>query len=527
MVKVARCDRNRGPDGPHLLDYAAMAFDVFASPLTDLGPDREPQFVHDDEVARATERLDAYRSRRGRTGPNVVVILFDDVGWGDLGCYGGGVAVGAPTPHLDRLARRGLRLTSCYSEPSCTPSRASLLTGRLPMRHGLQRPPMYGEPGGLEGEVTLAELLSAAGYVTQAVGKWHLGENAASQPQHVGFDDFYGFLSVSDMYSEWRDPYFFPEVVYSQERTEWIENQPFNRCFVHATRGGDVENVEEVTIPVLSTLDDKWADYSVEFIRRMADDERPFFLYHGTRGAHFDNYPHERFLGASPAKHPYKDALVELDDIVGRVVAALEETGQLHDTVIVVSSDNGPHMENWPDAAYTPFRSSKGSTWEGGVRVPGIVAWPGMIDGERESDGLFSFTDLLPTALTLAGAEASLPADRYIDGVDQTSFLLAPDGRSNRKFQYYWLLSNLSAVRCGEYKFMISSTSDDDTDVAGPGGFTGVDQKYTYARLFNLYLDPKEQHSYLTRKLAYNEAFTTGIRRHLRTFRDHPPKRIL
>ena len=205
-----------------------------------------------------------------REAPNILVILFDDVGWGDFGCYGGGVAVGAPTPNIDKLARHGLLLTSCYSEPSCTPSRASLMTGRLPMRHGLLRPPMYGQPGGLDGEVTLASLLSDAGYVTQAVGKWHIGENVESQPQNVGFDDYYGFLSVSDMYTEWRDPNFFPEIVYSEERTKWVENLAFNKCFVHATRGGETENVEEVTVPVLSLLDDKWAQYSLDFIRRMA-----------------------------------------------------------------------------------------------------------------------------------------------------------------------------------------------------------------------------------------------------------------
>jgi len=259
----------------------------------------------------------------------------------------------------------------------------------------------------------------------------------------------------------------------------------------------------------------------------MADERQPWFLYHCTRGAHFDNYPHERFLGASPARHPYKDTLVELDDIVGRLARALEETGQAERTLVLISSDNGPHLENWPDAAYTPFRCAKGSTWEGGVRVPGIVVWPGAIEGGRASDGLFCFTDLVPTALALAGALESLPGDRYIDGVDQSSFLLAPDGRSNRKYVYYWLLRRLSAIRVGEYKWMLVSTSDDDSDAHGPGGFTGFTREHTYPRLYNLYLDPKETRSYLTRKLAYNEAFLEGMRRHLATFRAYPPKRAM
>ncbi|HWW43959.1 MAG TPA: arylsulfatase [Acidimicrobiia bacterium] len=503
-----------------------MAFDPIVASTTRLADHREPAFVHADDQRAAAARLAEHRARHGRP-PNVLVILFDDVGWGDFGCYGGGVAVGAPTPNIDALARDGLLLTSCYSEPSCSPSRASLLTGRLPMRHGLLRPPMYGEPGGLDGEVTLAELLHDAGYVTQAVGKWHMGENRVSQPQHVGFDDFYGFLSVSDMYTEWRDPYFFPEIVYSAERTAWVENQPFNRCFVHATRGGDAEDVEEVTIPVLARLDDTWCGYSVDFLRRMAGGDQPWFLYHCTRGAHFDNYPHERYLGTSPARHPYKDTIVELDAIVGRLVEVLRETGQLEHTLVLVSSDNGPEMETWPDAAYSPFRSAKGSTWEGGVRVPAVVAWPGVIEPGRSTDGLFAFTDLVPTVAALAGVPDAVPSDRFIDGVDQTSFLLAPDGASNRKYQYYWLVERFSALRVGEYKFMLTSISDDDRDVLNPGGFTGVVQQYPYGRLYNLYLDPKETRSYLIRKLAYLESFQTGIREHLHTFRDYPPKRVV
>ena len=364
-----------------------MPFDLITSPTTSVGDAREPVFVHPEQEAAGLARLDDYVATHGRR-PNILVILMDDVGWGDFGCYGGGVALGAPTPNIDRLAAGGLRLTSCYSEPSCTPSRASLMTGRLPSRHGLQRPPMYGEPGGLHDEVTVAELLSAAGYVTQCVGKWHIGENRESQPQHVGFDDFYGFLSVSDMYSEWRDPHYFPEIVYGEARSEWVRNLAFNKCFVHAERGGDVEEVEEVDIPCLSRLDDTWCRYSEEFIARMGQGDAPWFLYHNTRGAHFDNYPSERWLGASAAKHPYGDTIMELDDIVGRLVAALEDSGQLEHTIIVLSSDNGPHMENWPDAGYTPFRCAKGSTWEGGVRVPGIVSWPGMIEPGQVSDGL-------------------------------------------------------------------------------------------------------------------------------------------
>ena len=302
---------------------------------------------------------------------------------------------------------------------------------------------------------------------------------------------------------------------------------PFNKCFVHATRGGAAENVEEVTIPVLSRLDDMWCDYSTRFIRRMAGSPQPWLLYHCTRGAHFDNYPLERFLGSSPARHPYKDTLVELDDIVGRLVRELEATGQLEHTLIVLTSDNGPHMETWPDAAYTPFRSAKGSTWEGGVRVPALFVWPGMIDADRVSDGLMSFSDLLPTAMTLAGAPERVPTDRYVDGIDQTSFLLAPDGTSCRKYHYYWLVDTFSGLRVGEYKWLLSSTSDDETDVHGTGGFTGVTQRYTYPRLFNLYLDPKESKSYLTRKLAYLEVLREGMRDHLATFQAYPPKKVM
>ncbi len=486
----------------------------------------EPVIPHPTHDTEAQKKLADLEKKTGKK-PNILVFIMDDVGWGDPGCFGGGESVGAPTPYMDKFALEGLRLTSCYSQPSCSPTRATLLTGRLPMRHGILRPSMPNEPGGLQGEITIAQILGQAGYVTQAVGKWHIGENEASQPQNVGFDDFYGFLSVSDFYTEWRDPYFNPEIVNSPERTEMVKEFGFNKHLVHAVKGGKLEEKEEIDLQVSSELDEKWADYSIDFIKKMEKSDQPWFLYHGTRGAHFDNYPNKDFKGKSPSKYPYKDVMIELDDILGRLVKTLEDTDQLENTLVFVTSDNGPEMESWPDSACTPFRGSKGTTWEGGMRVPGIVYWMDMIKPGRVSDGLFDLADLFNTSLSLAGAQDKMPTDRYIDGIDQTSFLLADEGESNRRTIHYWLQSAFSGIRVAEWKYMIASTSDDDDDVYNLGGFSGETVDYTYGRTFNLYLDPKETHSYLIRKTLYLDTFGALCNGHLATFKKYPPKIVI
>ncbi|WP_289059564.1 arylsulfatase, partial [uncultured Mesotoga sp.] len=485
-------------------------------------PNLEEVLPHPEQREEAMAKLAEFESRTGKR-PNILVYLMDDVGWGDLGVYGGGVAVGAPTPNMDALARDGLMLTSAYSQPSSSPTRATLLTGQLPVRHGILRPTLYNEPGGLTNAVTLAQLLSDAGYVTQAVGKWHMGENPGSQPQNVGFDDFSGFLSVSDLYTEWRDPYFYPEIANSEERTEMIREWAFEKYWVHAEKGGTIEQVKEIDIEVSSHLDEYWKDYSIEFIEKMADSDQPFFLYHCTRGAHFDNYPRDEYEGSSPAKQVYKDTIVELDDILGELVAALERTGQLENTLIFIASDNGPEMESWPDSAYSPFRGAKGSTWEGGVRVPAIFYWKGMIEPGRASDGLFDIADIFNTCLTLAGATDSIPTDRFIDGVDQTSFLLAEEGLSNRKYIYYWLMSYFSAVRVAEYKYVQFAESDSGEGIVNPGGFTGYIMAFPYYHLYNLYLDPKEEHNVSIRKLVFTDLFLEAMKKHIDTFLEYPP----
>lgn len=482
----------------------------------------EPVIAHPEQQADARARLGRLERAAGKR-PNILVFLMDNVGFGDPGIYGGGLLVGAPTPNMDRLGREGLQLLSTYSQPSCTPSRCTLLTGRLPMRHGQLRPGFAGEPGGLGDEITVARILSESGYVTQAIGKWHCGENEESQPHNVGFDDFFGFLGWSGLYTDWRDPEFAPDFALSPERQALVAGTPFNNHLVHAVKGREVENVEEITTEVSAELDDKFATRSQEFIRTMAGSSKPFFLYHCTRGGHWKNYPNPRFRGKSPARYPFKDSIVEMDDILGRLVKTLDETGQLENTLIFVTSDNGPAIEPWPDAGYTPFRGGIGGTWEGSVRVPGIVYWKGMIAPGRISDGLFDLADLFNTSIALAGAQKRMPTDRYIDGIDQTSFLVADGGLSNRKYVYYWLQDILAALRVAEFKFVLAGMSADDLDTVNPGSVTTL-ETYKNAKLFNLYLDPKEQYNFWGRQTFMDHLFPTPIRAHRATFTRFPSK---
>lgn len=196
----------------------------------------------------------------------------------------------------------------------------------------------------------------------------------------------------------------------------------------------------------------------------------------------------------------------------------------MDNTLILVTSDNGPEMEHWPDCGTTPFRGAKGDTWEGGMRVPGIVYWQGMIKPGRRSDGLFDLADLFTTSISLAGAKAKLPKDRYIDGIDQTSFLLADNGHSNRQAIFYWLEDQLSGMRLGEFKSMALAKEPSYRDTVTPGGESGKLVTYSFPKFFNLYLDPKEEHNFLVRKLVFAMGLAALQDQHLATFKKYPPK---
>ncbi|WJD51098.1 sulfatase-like hydrolase/transferase [Enterobacter sp. PGRG2] len=493
---------------------------------TTLADNMMPVIYNAGQEKETAQKLAELEKKTGKK-PNILVFIMDDVGWMDVGFNGGGVAVGNPTPDIDRVAEQGLILTSAYSQPSSSPTRASIMTGQYSAHHGILVPPMYGQKGGLQGFTTLPQLLHDQGYVTQAIGKWHIGENKESQPQNVGFDDFRGFLSVSDMYTEWRDASVNPEIALSPSRQEYIKNLPFNKSDIHATRSGTFNEVAEITPKYMEDLDQRWSQYGADFIRTMQKSDKPFFLYYGTRGCHFDNYPNAYYAGRSPAKTSFSDCMVEMNDVFNRLYKSLEETNQLDNTLIVFTSDNGPEAEVAPYGR-TPFRGSKGSTWEGGVRVPTFVYWKGMIQ-PRKSDGLFDITDIFPTSLALAGKSGAelaklVPKSTFIDGVNQASWFVGNTGQSNRRAEHYFLNGQLSAVRVDEFKYhTLIQQPYAFTSKGYQGGFTGSISKTAGSMIFNLYTNPQEDESVGIRHIPVGIILQEEIKNYNNILNKYPP----
>ena len=374
--------------------------------------------------------------------PNFVIIFADDLGYGDLGCYGNRHI---RTPNLDRMAAEGIRLTSFYAQNVCGPSRAALLTGCYPIR--------VGEPGNTKGahtilhpeETTIAEVLAAKGYVSGLVGKWHLAGAGGHErgrgtgpykrelmPPQQGFDYFYGTPSHNGVTRE-PDP--------KGWKTELM-------------RGEEV--LESPTD--LSLLTQRYTQEAVRFLRAHRD--QPFFLYLAHTMPHVPLGASSEFRGRSP-RGLYGDVIEELDWSVGEVLAALRELELDERTLVVFTSDNGPwiegHLGDYGGSA-TPLRGFKMSTWEGGLRVPGIFWWPGQIRPGQESDELASTLDLLPTFAAIAGAP--LPERRPLDGVNLWPWLSGSTSESPRQDFLYFAFTHLQAVRDRRWKLVLPRPSD-------------------------------------------------------------------
>jgi len=378
------------------------------------------------------------------TQPNVIVIYADDLGWGDLGCYGSPTI---RTPNLDRMAAEGMRFTDFYSAAEvCTPSRAALLTGRYPVRSGMCHDQFrvlrnHSKNGLPKDEVTLASILKTQGYRTACVGKWHLGHRKEHLPPNHGFEQYFGLPFSNDMMPA-------PDAPKGREKLYLEENALWRTPLI---RG--VEVIEEQ--PDQKQLTRRYTEESVKFISE--NREKPFFLYLAHTFPHVPLFASESFRGKSRAGI-YGDVVEEIDWSVGQVLAALQREGLRENTLVVFSSDNGPWtLFDSHGGSAGPLREGKGSTWEGGMRVPGIFWWSGRIPAGKVQNELATTMDVFTTVTHLAGG--TLPKERQIDGADISPLLFGTGHMENREPFFYYRGSQLYAVRIGLWKAHFTTRS--------------------------------------------------------------------
>ena len=380
--------------------------------------------------------------------PNIVIVLADDLGYGDLSCYG---APSLRTPHLDRLASEGLRFTSFYAPAEkCTPSRAGLLTGRYAIRSGMSHVLYQASPGGLpSSEITIATALKRRGYATAHIGKWHLGVVPGTRPNDHGFD-----LSLGVPYSNDMDP---SEKI-AGTKAYASPDPPLDGWLFPLLRNGQV--VEQ---PVdQRTLTRRYTEEAVDFIEKNKSES--FFLYFAHTFPHVPLFASEKFRGRSP-RGLYGDTVEEMDWSVGQIVAALRQAGVAENTLVVFTSDNGPSLiMGLQGGSAGPLRGGKGTTWEGGLRVPAIAWWPGRI-APAVTGSPANALDLYSTCLTLAGAE--VPSDRVVDGIDLSPLLFAQKPLPERPY-FYYSRERLNACRLGRYKLHLHVQPQSDMPDAPP-----------------------------------------------------------
>lgn len=424
--------------------------------------------------------------------PNIIVILADDLGYGDLGCYD---SKSIATPRLDSMAANGIRFTDFYvASPFCSPSRAALLTGRLPARCGVPYVLFPSEHTGLPPEeITLAELLKTVGYATACIGKWHLGWRRELRPQNQGFDESFG-------------------VRHSNDADKWTHGRTFHQLTdfePFALRDGD----RVVEAPVdQSLLTEKYTQRAIDFIRRNRD--RPFFLYLPHTMPHVPQYASPAFAGKSK-DGVYGDCIEELDASTGQLLDLLDELGIAENTLVLFTSDNGAAVKNRAVAppktaaaarfsghAYGgsngPLRMGKGSTWEGGVRVPCIVRWPGTIAAGRVESLPCSSLDLFPTFAAIVGAKSS--SGVKLDGVDISAPLKgAGTTKPPSRLLTHYFGVQLQSVREGDWKLILPIAELPKLRVESlwfthqPELFERQHRLWPSPSLFNLQDDPSEQ----------------------------------
>ncbi len=431
---------------------------------------------------------------------------------GDLGAYAGGEGRGQPTPNLDRMAAEGMTFYSFYGQPSCTPGRAAIMTGRIPNRSGMTTVAFQGQGGGLpHAEWTIASVLKTAGYQTFFAGKWHLGEADYALPNAQGFDVMkYCGLYHLNAYT-YADPTWFPDMdpalreMFAKITQGALSGNAGEKPHEEFKINGQYVNTPEKGWVGIPFFDEYVEKASIDYLTSVAKSGKPFLMSVNFMKVHQPNLPHPDYIGKSMAKTKFADSIVELDARVGHIMDKVRELGISENTLIIFTTDNGAWQDVYPDAGYTPFRGTKGTVREGGARVPALAWWPGKIKPQQKNYDILGSLDFMATFANVAGI--SLPdKDRegqpiIFDSDDMTPVLVGT-GKSKRNSWFYFTESELSpgAVRSGRFKAVFNLRGDDGQATGGLAvdsnlGWKGA-EKYvaTVPQVFDLWSDPQERY---------------------------------
>ncbi len=451
--------------------------------------------------------------------PNVVLMLADNLGYGDLSVYNGGIRGGMRSPNIDKLASEGLRFTQFLVEPGCTPSRAGLMTGQYSIRSGMSLIIAPGGTGGLQpDDVTLATVLKSAGYNTTYIGKWHLGPQAHSQPQNQGFDQWLlGFKGSTDgiVYAETARTAGAPEALQKAVEVKIVEAKG---------AGSAAEPIRDYDPAYRKQIEGDIAKAAASYIKEQARKKNPFFLMIGWTRPHFPNDPADEFVGSSGIGK-YGDSVVELDARTGLVLDAIEAAGIKDDTIVIWLSDNGPTTtsaaaDEIGGGSNGPFRGELGDAYEGSIRTAGMIRWPGKIK-PGVTDEMISVHDFLPTLAGFAGA--TLPDDRPYDGFDQDDFLLGKQEKSNRQHLLTFIGDRLAAVRWRQFRIYPFDIKPVDTNPSYAGYLGAIRETSGFPRIYNIEADPGEIHDITIDGYGWLLAvYGKLVAEYKATLKDHP-----
>jgi arylsulfatase A-like enzyme len=481
--------------------------------------------------------------------PNILLIVSDDTGWGDLGPYGGGEGRGMPTPNFDRMAADGMTLFSFYAQPSCTPGRAAIQTGRIPNRSGMTTVAFQGQGGGLPAaEWTLASVLKQGGYKTYFTGKWHLGEADYALPNAQGYDVMeHVFLYHLNAYT-YGDPNWFPDMdpklraMFDKVTKGSLSGKAGEAARQDWKVNGEYVDTPEKGVVGIPFLDKYVEQSALKFLDEAAKNpSQPWYINVNFMKNHQPNLPAPEFEHKSLSKSKYADAVVELDTRVGRIMDKLGELGLDKNTLVFYTVDNGAWQDVYPDAGYTPFRGTKGTDREGGSLVPAIAVWPGKIKAGVRNHDILGGLDLMATFASVAGVK--LPEkDRegqpiIFDSYDMTPVLFGT-GKCARDSWFYFTEDELTpgAARVGNYKAVFNLRGDDGQPTGGLAvdsnlGWKGP-EKYvaTTPQVFDLWQDPQERYDIFmtnfTERTWTLVTISEAIKELMKTYVQYPPRKL-